>query len=409
MTMTYRLDTLTLLASLVAAPLLVGCPGGTGDLGDHGDHGDDSTSGSTTSPGSEGSSGSGPTVSGTESSGGSDSDGGTTADTGDQPCTEDECGPAPGAPNFLCQDGVTWGGPGPCERGPDGTCGWTFVECPVCCYAPEQPPCIEGASCCADGAWACNDDAGMPACEVGIECACCWEGDMPDCIEGATCCGGGVWACNGAGGVPTCDGEPGVVCDLPPPEECCDPADAPPCIEGSICCADGSWACNDPGGMPPCETGDVCGGGMCQGQGETCAGGETCCGGLTCCEGVPVPPGAEYCAADCPISDRERKENFEGVDTKAVLETLVQVPITTWNYTFEDPSIRHVGPMAQDFQAAFSVGATDEKIFQIDADGVALASIQALHTEVEQLREQNARLEQALAELERRLDGAPLR
>lgn len=227
---------------------------------------------------------------------------------------------------------------------------------------------------------------------------------MPDCIEGATCCGGGVWVCNDGVGQPACEGDVGVVCDLPPPEDCCEPAEEPVCIEGSICCDDGTWACIDPGGMPPCQTGEVCGGGLCQNEGETCAGGESCCPGLQCCEGVPVPPGMEYCSANCPISDRNRKENFETVDTQAVLETLVQVPITTWNYTFEDPSIRHLGPMAQDFQAAFSVGATDKKIFQIDADGVALASIQALHAELEALRSDNARLEQKLEQVQQRLE-----
>lgn len=79
------------------------------------------------------------------------------------------------------------------------------------------------------------------------------------------------------------------------------------------------------------------------------------------------------------------------------------LPITTWSYTFEDASIRHLGPMAQDFKAAFEVGATDTMIFQIDADGVALASIQALHGEVEALRKDKADLEASLAALEARL------
>jgi hypothetical protein len=44
-------------------------------------------------------------------------------------CTPEECGPAPAAPNFLCDDGSI-GGPGPCERNDAGVCGWTFRECP---------------------------------------------------------------------------------------------------------------------------------------------------------------------------------------------------------------------------------------------------------------------------------------
>ena len=47
---------------------------------------------------------------------------------------------------------------------------------------------------------------------------------------------------------------------------------------------------------------DVDGGpaGMCAAAGESCAGGETCCRRLNCCAGVPIPPGEEYCALDCP-------------------------------------------------------------------------------------------------------------
>lgn len=46
-------------------------------------------------------------------------------------CTAGACGPAPGMPNYLCDDGVTLAGPtGECRRHGDGTCGWVIVECP---------------------------------------------------------------------------------------------------------------------------------------------------------------------------------------------------------------------------------------------------------------------------------------
>lgn len=45
-------------------------------------------------------------------------------------CTPRECGPAPGAPNYMCEDG-SWGGPGDCERDPaTGKCGYAWRECP---------------------------------------------------------------------------------------------------------------------------------------------------------------------------------------------------------------------------------------------------------------------------------------
>ena len=62
--------------------------------------------------------------------------------------------------------------------------------------------------------------------------------------------------------------------------------------------------------------------------------------------------------------------------------------------------------MAQDFYAAFDVGADDTHISTIDPDGVALAASQALYELVKELQAENAALEARLAELEARL-GSP--
>jgi hypothetical protein len=89
------------------------------------------------------------------------------------------------------------------------------------------------------------------------------------------------------------------------------------------------------------------------------------------------------------------------VSGREVLEQLDGVPIATWNYKAQDKSIRHIGPMAQDFAAAFKVGGDEHGISTVDADGVALAAIQGLH---EALREKDARiqaLENDVAELKR--------
>jgi hypothetical protein len=79
------------------------------------------------------------------------------------------------------------------------------------------------------------------------------------------------------------------------------------------------------------------------------------------------------------VSDRNAKANFADVDQRVVLMSLAQIPIQTWNYRSDDPSLRHMGPMAQDFYAAFAVGADDKHIDSIDANGVALAAIQGLY------------------------------
>jgi hypothetical protein len=90
------------------------------------------------------------------------------------------------------------------------------------------------------------------------------------------------------------------------------------------------------------------------------------------------------------VSDRTLKRDIEPVDERAVLATLAGVPMSTWSYTSDDPSVRHLGPMAQDFHAAFGLGNTDHAYDPIDAHGVAFAAIQALY---EQVQEQNARIE----------------
>lgn len=103
-------------------------------------------------------------------------------------------------------------------------------------------------------------------------------------------------------------------------------------------------------------------------------------------------------------------EHLANASPKEVLAKLVQIPIYTWNYNWDDPGIRHLGPMSQDFYAAFGVGVNDQSICYIDSIGVCLASIQALN---EMVQENAARIEHqqkqldrqttALAELERLL------
>lgn len=98
-------------------------------------------------------------------------------------------------------------------------------------------------------------------------------------------------------------------------------------------------------------------------------------------------------------SDRNIKENFKAVDSMAVLKHLAMLPVETWNYQFEDPEVRHIGPMAQDFAAAFAVGGDDKTINMVDANGVAVAAIQALYKLNEEKDIQIAKMQDQLAEL----------
>jgi hypothetical protein len=119
-----------------------------------------------------------------------------------------------------------------------------------------------------------------------------------------------------------------------------------------------------------------------------------------------VPAGQEYCATTCPRSDRNLKTAIASVDEDRVLERLMSLPVSTWSYRAEGTDVRHMGPMAQDFQATFGLGASDRTILQVDADGVALASIQALYRRLEALAAENQRLRQRLDQFE--TSGAPL-
>jgi len=102
------------------------------------------------------------------------------------------------------------------------------------------------------------------------------------------------------------------------------------------------------------------------------------------------------------VSDRNVKENVVAVNAAEVLEKIAAMPISTWNYKSEDRSIRHIGPMAQDFHAAFGLGDSDKAIATIDADGVTLAAIQALHKMVKERDAKLADLKARLAALESR-------
>lgn len=126
------------------------------------------------------------------------------------------------------------------------------------------------------------------------------------------------------------------------------------------------------------------------------------------CTSLNVRSGVRCTTLDL-TSDRAAKAGLKEVDERGVLERLARVPISTWHYK-EDPSVQHIGPMAQDFKEAFGMGADDKHISVVDGVGVSLAAIQGLHRELktarENLSEQDreiAMLREELAELRREI------
>jgi hypothetical protein len=163
--------------------------------------------------------------------------------------------------------------------------------------------------------------------------------------------------------------------------------------------------------QPTCvDDGSGGGGGAdaCADQGEHCgaSGDDACCDGLECCIGIPVAPGEEFCGATCPKSDRNLKQAFAPIAPDEVLQSLKSLPITTWRYKDEPVGVAHLGPMAQDFKATFRLGKDERYIATVDADGVALAAIQAVNAKLERveaeqlkLRTENAALRTELTKL----------
>ena len=110
------------------------------------------------------------------------------------------------------------------------------------------------------------------------------------------------------------------------------------------------------------------------------------------------------------VSDVNAKRLFRDLDGEDVLSRFAAMPVTEWSYKAQDAAIRHIGPTAQDFHAAFGLGEDPLRIGTLDADGVALAGVKAveartrhmserlieLETENAAIRERLARLEQLL-------------
>jgi hypothetical protein len=105
-------------------------------------------------------------------------------------------------------------------------------------------------------------------------------------------------------------------------------------------------------------------------------------------------------------SDRNVKRNLRPVDSAAVLAKVVAMPVFHWQPK-DGPNrdVEHLGPMAQDFMAAFRLGDNDKAIGFQDEEGVALAAIQGLHQLVQ---EKDAKIEaqrHRIEALEQRMAG----
>ncbi|MER3554204.1 MAG: hypothetical protein C4331_07610 [Meiothermus sp.] len=123
-------------------------------------------------------------------------------------------------------------------------------------------------------------------------------------------------------------------------------------------------------------------------------------------QGTSVSAGATITINNNVISDKSLKTGFTLVDPANILAKVSKLPLSVWSYKTDPASVRHIGPMAQDFHTAFGLnGADDQHIAIVDQGGVALAAIQGLYQENQQLLRENRALKARLDDLERRLEA----
>lgn len=104
-------------------------------------------------------------------------------------------------------------------------------------------------------------------------------------------------------------------------------------------------------------------------------------------------------------SDVNTKENIQLVNTSEILAKVMNLPISVWNYKFDDAAVKHLGPMAQDFFEQFNLGHSETKIATIDTSGVALASIKELGLQLQKKESEIKSLQQENSSLKTRLDA----
>jgi hypothetical protein len=102
------------------------------------------------------------------------------------------------------------------------------------------------------------------------------------------------------------------------------------------------------------------------------------------------------------VSDRNMKNHFKTLDPKQMLDKFTKMPITEWSYKTQDPSIRHMGPTAQDFYSAFGLGEDKLRIGTMDADGVMMAAIQGLNEKLKDKEKENAQMKNKIIVLEKK-------
>jgi len=117
--------------------------------------------------------------------------------------------------------------------------------------------------------------------------------------------------------------------------------------------------------------------------------------------GVFLPPNS---GAWESLSDSNAKTGIKPIDVRKILSKVAAMPVSEWKYKV-DPERRYIGPMAQDFHAAFGLGRDDKSISTLDSDGVMYAAIQGLVEELKERDKATAVRDQMIEELKTELQS----
>ena len=119
---------------------------------------------------------------------------------------------------------------------------------------------------------------------------------------------------------------------------------------------------------------------------------------------LPAGSGVFSCS-----SSRLLKDHFASVDGEDGLSRIRSIPVTTWSYTAEGAQVKHMGPFAEDFRAAFGLGTDDTSIGLLDIDGVNFAGVKALEARTAAQADRIQALETAVAERDARIEALETR
>jgi hypothetical protein len=112
--------------------------------------------------------------------------------------------------------------------------------------------------------------------------------------------------------------------------------------------------------------------------------------------GCNLPAGSGTFAC---TSSRSTKHRIQAIDGDDLLGRIRTIPVHTWSYIAEPGQVRHAGPFAEDFHAAFGLGDSSAAIGLQDIDGVTFAAVQALEARTRAADEEITALRAELAAL----------